>query len=698
MSKTMATNRSAQFLGFVLVATCYFFARQPAISQGERKELASKLHFDRFDLGVEEFALNGLKSKRAVHPSLDRISAWIGGTGAAATLCDLDLDGLDNDLILVDTRVDRIVVMPVPSDEVHSKPRYEAFALDVRDLPMNPNTMSPTGSLVGDFNEDGQADVLVYFWGRTPVLFLKHTHQTQASQLAPSQFTPIELVPELVGTSAGRWYTHAATQADFDGDGHLDLMIGNFFQDGADILNEHGTGIATVMHEGKSRAKNGGGAKLFRWLSASAGKEPTVVYADQSSVLEKHCGKGWVLAAGAADLDRDGLPELYIGHDFGPDRLLHNRSQPGHLEFGLCEGVRTFTTPRSFVLGRDSFKGMGVGFGDVNGDGLLDIFVSNIADEWALQESHFLWVSTGNIEDFKHDRAPYEQKSESYGLSRSGWGWDAVLVDLDNDGRLEAIQATGFAKGVVTKDSKLSWIDRTLFSAGFLQHGINRWAELQAVGTTNDRLIHDPRAWPKIQSPTATLSGYDNNPIYVRSASGRFVDVSADIGLGDPFNTRGIAVADTDGNGSMDFVYANQWEPSVFFRNSTANHNKSLSLRLVLPLDDEIPFEIDPSAECVGSLAVGATAKIQREPETNPVSGTAQRTGLVFVAEVLSGVGHSGHSSQEIHFGLGEYPNATIDVELRWRSRNGSLVSRTISIAPGRHTILLGTSSKQVRS
>ncbi|MFY8200397.1 MAG: FG-GAP repeat domain-containing protein, partial [Pirellula staleyi] len=58
---------------------------------------------------------------------------------------------------------------------------------------------------------------------------------------------------------------------DIDGDGHLDLMIGNFFHDGADILNEHGTGIATVMHEGKSRAKNGGGAKLFRWLSASAG-------------------------------------------------------------------------------------------------------------------------------------------------------------------------------------------------------------------------------------------------------------------------------------------------------------------------------------------------------------------------------------------------------------------------------------------
>lgn len=681
-AKPRSSGRRVQMVALLLVAISYFLAREPTIDRSEHRQLADKLKFSRFDLDVDSFATDGLKSSRSVHPSLQRISAWIGGTGAAATLGDLDADGLENDLVLIDPRVDRVVVMPVPG----SGQRYEAFELSLDTLPFHGDAMSPTGTLIADFNEDGLADVLVYFWGRSPVIFLRLTAPDSSSPLARSQFSPVELVPEMVGKAEGRWYTHAAAQADFDGDGHLDLVIGNFFQDGADILNEHGTGVATVMHEGKSRAQNGGGAKLFRWISAATGADPHVRYTDHSSVLEEHCGKGWVLALGAADLDRDGLPDLYIAHDFGPDRLLHNRSQGGQLAFARCEGQRSFTTPRSFVLGQDSFKGMGVGFGDINCDGFLDIFVSNIADQWALQESHFLWVSTGKVEDFKHNRAPYEQRSERYGLSRSGWGWDSVLVDLDNDGRLEAIQATGFAKGVVTEESKLSVIDRALFSAGFLQQGIPRWPELQAVGTTNDRLVNDPRAWPKIQTPTATLSGYNTNPIYVASSSGRYVDIASDIGLGDPFNTRGIAVADVDGDGLIDFVFANQWEPSVYFRNSVANHNKSLSLRLLLPVDPNHPFEIDPETEVAASVAVGATASLIFDP------ATAARKPMVTVADVLSGTGHSGHGSQEIHFGLAEYSNSTIDVHLQWRSRMGTLVSQTVTITPGRHTILLGQS------
>src|SRR2546426_8043735 len=134
-------------------------------------------------------------------------------------------------------------------------------------------------------------------------------------------------------------------------------------------------------------------------------------------------------------------PEIYFGHDFGPDRLLHNRSTPGHLKFAVLEGRRRFTDPKSCVLGFDSFKGMGVDFGDVNGDGLLDIYVSNIATKFGLTESHFLWQSTGQVEEMKRGLAPYVQASEKLGLSRSGWGWDCRLADFDNDGVLAASQA-----------------------------------------------------------------------------------------------------------------------------------------------------------------------------------------------------------------------------------------------------------------
>ncbi|MEN8219485.1 MAG: hypothetical protein ABFS56_24655 [Pseudomonadota bacterium] len=53
---------------------------------------------------------------------------------------------------------------------------------------------------------------------------------------------------------------------------------------------------------------------------------------------------------------------------------------------------------------------------DINGDGWLDIFVSNIAAEYALEESHFLFVSTGEIERMKDGIAPYVDLSEPLGL------------------------------------------------------------------------------------------------------------------------------------------------------------------------------------------------------------------------------------------------------------------------------------------
>ena len=698
--------RASQLVATALVLVSYYFAREPQISSVERNALSSRFKFQREVISIAPFDAAGLRTMRKVHPSLERIKSWISATGAAATLADLDGDGFENDLLLVDTRVNQIIVQPCPG----TGDRFAPFTLTARGLSFNDETMSPTGSIVGDFNEDGNVDVLVYYWGRTPILFMRQTviAQDRASppstddgpdnvqndngvrthvvakpnqQLGDLSFEPKELLAPEPGQDPQRWFTHAATQADIDGDGHLDLIVGNFFQDGADILNEHGTGVATVMHAGKSKAKNGGGAKLFLWQSAPAGMPQ---FKNRSDALDRLCGKGWVLAAGAADLDLDGLPEIYLAHDFGPDRLLHNRSSPGDPKFELCEGVRTFTTPKSFVLGKDSFKGMGMGFGDVNGDGFFDIYVSNIADEWALQESHFLWTSTGRTDDFQRGVAPYVQSSERYGLSRSGWGWDSHLVDFDNDGKLDAIQATGFAKGTIPPGAKLSTIDQTLYDLGFLKHGINRWPELQALGTTNDRMIHDPRFWPKFQPPTADLSGYNTNPFYARSDSGRFENIAIDIGIGDAFNTRGIAVADVDGDGRLDFVYANQYAPSVMFHNESSPGNAFLGLNVFLPLDsdDKTPLTIQqgpPTNIPSSRRAIGAIARL-RMPD-----------GTFRIAQADGGSGHSGHGSQAIHFGLGKQAPDQLEVELRWRAIDGTLKTANRKVAPGWNAIVLGT-------
>ena len=296
--------------------------------------------------------------------------------------------------VYVDTRTDRVVVAPAPG----TVGSYVPFTLDPGPLPYDPATMAPMGCLPGDLNEDGFMDVLVYYWGRTPIAFLRKVkpNTTGGHELSAESYVRREVV-----VGGERWFTNAATLADLDGDGHIDILVGNYYPDGARILDANATGDSP-MQRSMSRALNSGRKHILLWESADKGNEgtssPDVRFREIEAVFDEPILYGWTLGVGAADLDGDLLPEIYFANDFGPDRLLHNRSTPGSPRFALLEGRKTLTTPSSKVLGRDSFKGMGIDFGDLNGDGRLDIYVSNIAAEFALLESHFAFISTGETE------------------------------------------------------------------------------------------------------------------------------------------------------------------------------------------------------------------------------------------------------------------------------------------------------------
>ncbi|HRC87079.1 MAG TPA: VCBS repeat-containing protein, partial [Thermoanaerobaculia bacterium] len=489
--------------------------RLPSLPQSEHDRLVSQFRFARFDLPLPP-STEERKTLRPVHPRLQRINAWISAVGAAIAATDLDGDGLPNDLCYVDNGTNEVVVTPAPGAE-----RYPLFTLSPAPLPYQAATMAPMGCLPGDFNEDGHTDVLVYYWGRTPVVFLRNG---SAGPLSAASFERAE-----ISSSGETWYTNAATQADFDGDGHVDLVFGNYFPEGSGVIDAAATSDAE-MQRSMSRADNGGKNRLLLWKSAQGGEHPAVAYQEIPGALPGRAEIGWTLAMGAADLDGDQLPELYVANDFGPDVLLHNRSKPGQVSLVKVEGRTGFAIPTSKVLGHDSFKGMGVDFADVNGDGLLDIYISNIASEYSLEESHLVWVSTGRVDDFARGIAPYVDKSEPLGLSRSGWGWDCRFADFNNDGILEAVQATGFLRGEV-----------------------NKWPELHEVAMGNDQMLHHPWAWPALH-PGDDLSGYQHNPFFVRSASGRFFDLAQELGMGQPVVTRAITIADVDGDGDHDIA------------------------------------------------------------------------------------------------------------------------------------------------
>lgn len=650
-SAGLIRRHATKLVALALVGTLYAFAREPVPSRAEAAELATRFRFEPSPLP----ALPGRAAAgvRRVHPSLERISAWVSSVGAAIAVGDLDGDGLPNDTCHVDPRFDEAIVAPLPG----TGRRFELFILDPAPLPHDRETTAPMGCIIADFNEDGLVDLLVYYWGRTPAAFLRREASSGegaiVGRLAAAGFQAVEIIP-----LRERWYTNAATRADLDGDGHVDLVFGNYFPDNARILDCRAAG-REEMPDSMSRAGNGGRNRLLLWTGGEGGESPAVAFADASTALDPTLATAWTLAVGAADLDRDLLPELYFANDFGPDHLLHNRSRPGHLAFARLVGERGWTTPASKVLGNDSFKGMGVDFADLSGDGLLDIYVSNIAQEFALEESHLAYISTGAVGRMRQGIAPYVDRSEPLGLARSGWGWESRLGDFDNDSVLEAVQATGFVHGAVS-----------------------RWPELHELAMGNDRLLHRPGAWPRLR-PGDALSGDLANAFFVRAARGRYVDLAPRVGMGQRQVSRGIATADVDGDGALDLAVANQWQSSFLYRNRghAAAVTPFLGLRLLLPLRPapgaDLPRLAAPPLPA--RAAVGATAEV-RLPD-----------GRVLVAEVDGGNGHSGDRSPELHFGLGRLaPGREVGVTLRWRDPSGHRRATTLTLNPGWHTLLLG--------
>lgn len=654
LALVFVNRNSPRILALGCAVVLYVLAQQPQLSTAERVKLADGFRFKR--MALHEVAGLARHTQREVHPSLRRLVSWVSATGAAVALNDLDGDGLSNDVCLVDPRTDRVSIAPAPGEAL----RYEPFVLDAGPL-FDPSRMAPMGSLPCDLNEDGLTDVLVYYWGRTPIAFLARARSGSGpARLTADSYKAQEVVP-----GGERWYTGAATMADLDGDGHVDLALGNYYADGARILDADAAGTEELQHS-MTRAFNGGRSRLLRWERATAGAEPSVVfrvvedYVEGSREERERFTHGWTLAVGAADLDGDQLPELYFANDFGPDRLLSNRSHPGELRFAVLDGVKTVMSPNSKVVGRDSFKGMGVDFGDLNGDGLFDIYVSNIAAEYALEESHFAFISTGETGLMKRGIAPYVDRSEALGLSRSGWGWDAKLADLNDDGSLEALQAVGFMKGQT-----------------------NRWPELHELAMGNDQLLSRPQSWPRFQ-PGDALSDQNNNPFFVRASNGRFYDLAPELGLDRPTVSRGIALADVNGDGLLDYAVANQWDGSDLYLNESPRPGSFLGLYLRLPLaaEPEGPTKVcdgHPSAAQPGRAAVGAFVSV-RAP-----------TGRLLVAQVDGGNGHSGKRGPEVLFGLGQTgADVKLPAEVSWRDTEGRAHKQTFLLSPGWHTLTLG--------
>ncbi|MEU5550070.1 MULTISPECIES: CRTAC1 family protein [unclassified Micromonospora] len=593
--------------------------------------------------------MDPVRTVRKVNPSVDHIASWISSVGASAAVADLDGDAYANEVCLVDPRSDSVSVHRIDRSTMGSSPVVTlldengiAPGAAGQRLAYDKDTQAPMGCRLADLDGNGWVDALVYFWGRGPVAYLNSGGMT---------FAPHEV---LDGGADLDWYTNTAVFSDLNGDGIMDIFIGNYFADGAQLLDT-GSPKRVDMNDSLSRAMNGG----KNYVLLGRGGFPAVSYELVADAFSEDHSRGWTLAVAAADMNGDALPELYVANDFGPDRFFVNRSVDGELKFENVDGGnKGLLNPRSTMIGRDSFKGMGVTIADVDRDNEYDVYVSNITHEYGLFESQLLFLGDG----VRDDGVPtFRPGAEALGLARTAFSWDNKVGDLDNDGRVELLQATGFVRGPV-----------------------NRWPEIQELALSNDTLIANPRAWPDLRD--ADISGAAPRVVMTPTDDGRYANVAESSGLDDGGVMRGIALADIDGDGDLDWIEANQWADARLVVNDCDGCDGFVGLRILRSTEDASPTGprtpqviegLRATHEVRGAAAMGATATV-----TTP-------SGSTFRSYVDGGNGHSGQSSTDVHFGLGDDAGDTHTVALTWRDATGTVQNAEVQVGRGWHTVVL---------
>jgi len=507
-NRRMIIRTAVSILFVVLLLLPLFIQRFSARNSAPDVD-SSDFALDRFGFFLEDVAresgIDFTHHSPVLDPKLNHILPQIASMGASVSVVDFNRDGW-NDLYVTNSRQGF-------SNALYRNDGNGSFTDVAQDLGIADVNQSGTGvsmgAVWGDYDNDGYEDLFIYKWGQ-PELYHNDQGEGFTRVTTQSQF------PEWMNANVAIWF-------DYNSDGYLDLFIGGYYPERFNLWNLETT---RIMPESFEYARNGGKNYLFE----NQGDGTFTDVAEQVGLTSTR----WTLAAGAADIDGDGYPELFLANDFGIDEFYMNEQGNTFREAGT--ETKVGFAPKS---------GMNVSFGDVNNQGRFAIFVTNITERGVLIQGNNLWVPEAGGEPV------YVNQAGQSGVELSGWSYGAQFGDLNNDGAQDLYVANGFISA---------------------QKGTSYWYDYSKVTGGNRAIISDAKNWPDMHG--RSQSGYQRNQIWLNDGSGRFLEAGEFVGDIHTLDSRSVAFVDLWNRGVLDVVVANQNGRLLVYKNTvdTENH------------------------------------------------------------------------------------------------------------------------------
>ncbi len=419
-------------------------------------------------------------------------------TGGLA-IFDYDGDG-DNDIYFLNGA-------PLQGTKVARRPRNALYRnegamrfTDVTEQAGVGDTGFGLGVTVGDYDNDGDPDLYVNNFG--PNKLYRNNGDGTFTDVAAQ-----------AGVADGDEVGAGANFLDIDGDGDLDLFVARYliFSYDMDVVQTAVGGYR--VHSGPQSYPPAGNA-LYRNNS-----DGTFTDVSLASGIGTHEGYG--MGTIGFDFDNDGDTDICVANDQYPNFLFQNDGTGRFQEVGLEAGL-------AYDINGDTQASMGIGCGDYDRDGWIDLYMTSFVRELATLYQ--------NLGDGFFDDVTRMTRAGVGTAPRVTWGCD--FVDFDNDGNKDIFVACGRIEGYV-KESE---------------------------GTTS----------------RDTTSQDEPNILLMNSGKGQFVNVSEDSGNGLKVNrcSRGAAFDDLDNDGDIDVVILNSRQPPTILRNDTTNDNHWVRVRL----------------------------------------------------------------------------------------------------------------------